>query len=363
MHLADGLRRSLSRPRLQHQCESREVIERLGRWNVPDEQTKWGEESIQSGEHIPASTMALNPALKQLDCKPSWRIRRRRNGRCRSPRFDKHFAISGRPRSPASSSRYGRIEDVTIPGVDTPHSGARLRAGQPGALPDHAVFPWRRVREGRNRGERRILSQPRPCHPTHGAVDRLPTGARASASLRRSMMPWRRPCGPVRMPSTSAARRVRSSYAAKVQAGIWPLSPACACGRIRRVAIRYQVSAAAGGRLHPFVSVDRHAAHRMPRASRRSGVVLPDLLRRPMRPEGPARLANLRRGSLRPAASADHRRRIRHVARRSGSVCRAAETRGLRRATSAAAGMVHGFLQMRGLVPDAQTRPRKSHEP
>ena len=88
----------------------------------------------------------------------------------------------------------------------------------------------------------------------------------------------------------------------------------------------------------------------MPRAARGLGVALPDVSQRPVRPEGSARLANL--SGLPPALIiAAEYDTLRDEAE---AYADRLKTAGVAIRYTCADGMVHGFLQMRGIVPDAQ---------
>ena len=153
--------------------------------------------------------------------------------------------------------------------------------------------------------------------------------------------------------STSAARRAPSSCAAKVQAGIWPRSPVYACGRTR-ASIRYQVL------LQPVVDftlsfpsiampsteclVPRedlawyYRTYRSdqcdPRDPRVSPIYAQDLSGLP-----PALIIAAEYDTLRDEAEA-YAERLKAAGVVTHYIC--------------ADGMVHGFLQMRGIVPDAE---------
>ena len=83
-------------------------------------------------------------------------------------------------------------------------------------------------------------------------------------------------CGAL-IPRSWEVRQAPSSYAGKVQEGIWRRSPACACDQSPQSVIRHQVL------LQPVIDFTLSfpsmamSAHGMPGAARGLGVVLPDL--------------------------------------------------------------------------------------
>jgi hypothetical protein len=87
------------------------------------------------------------------------------------------------------------------------------------------------VREGRNRRERRILSQPGPCHSTHACSRSITAWRPNTAFRRRSMMQWRQRSGHdprCRLAARRSRRRLGESAGGNLAA-----SPVRACGRTR----------------------------------------------------------------------------------------------------------------------------------
>ena len=203
------------------------------------------------------------------------------------------------------------------------HSCARLCAGWTGAMSGHAVFSWRRVRQGRNRRERRVLPQPSAGYATTWCCRSITVWPPSILSLPRSMMRWRQRYGLEPTPTTWAARRVPSSCAAKVREGIWLRLPVCVCARDPARRDPPSGAAAAGDRLHVVVS---HPSPCPPpnawcRARTWPGITGPIAADR-CDPRDPRVSPIFAERPRRSAVGADHRRRIRHAARRSAKPMR-----------------------------------------
>src|SRR5947207_14064717 len=104
--------------------------------------------------------MALNPALRQLiqdklahTCAPQWVLP--------ITEVRQAFRNLWTPAITGEVVSIRRIEDVTIPGLDTPIPTRVYTPNGPEPCP-LMLFPWWWLREGRSRRERSILSQPCP---------------------------------------------------------------------------------------------------------------------------------------------------------------------------------------------------------
>jgi acetyl esterase len=165
--------------------------------------------------------MALNPALKQLI---QTKLAHTQAPQSALPIADVRQAFRNlwTPAITGELVAIGRVSDITIPGTDSPLAARVYAPDNDGPCPIMLYF------HGGGYVKGGIEESDAFCrnlaHVARHTVLSIVTDWHPSIpSLLRSMMRWRRLCGPVRMRSSSATRRDRWSYAAKVPAGIWPL--------------------------------------------------------------------------------------------------------------------------------------------